>query len=320
VSDGFNATTGTSAPFTVAPKPPSVHITSPHAGSVLHDHMPLSLQGTAADRQGALTDAQLVWTSSRDGALGSGAQLTVMSLSPGSHMLTLTVTDAQGLTGSDSIDVLSVAPGTEDTGVVPPDKTSLKCEGAIARSFGKLATSAIKCHVTAAAGGEPDEESCEVAALGTFQGRIGKLKAACPACLRSGAAGFGNDLVRFLDQHDDEVFCAGSTPLGDEADTGLVPPDRPTLKCEARAAKAAGQLAAAIVTCHKKTAAARFDNAAFDEEGCEHVAAMHFDGAVARLKHCPPCVALDAPRLRDAIELQLDGANGGIYCAGSVQF
>jgi hypothetical protein len=193
----------------------------------------------------------------------------------------------------------------------------------MARRLQRLAGGLLRCHASAAEtaflAGSADDESCESAALKPFEASIAKLNPGCPACLGSGVESAGWNLVRFLDQDNARVFCAGSTPLGGD-DSGFVPPDGGAFECEARVAKAAGRLASGIMRCHTKTAAARFKDQPFDEEACEHAAAAHFDTTVGNLKSCPACVVQNAAAVRDAIESQLDGANGAIYCAGSVPF
>ena len=91
---------------------PVVTITSPAPGSAFASGAELVLAGTASDLEQGSLAAGLVWTSSRDGALGSGASLTRV-LSTGGHVLTASVTDATGLTGSATVSVtVSLPPGT----------------------------------------------------------------------------------------------------------------------------------------------------------------------------------------------------------------
>jgi hypothetical protein len=103
VSDGFNATQASVNPFTVLPKPPRVHITYPQTDSQVGFHVPLTLEGTITSPPSP--PIPFSWTSDRDGALGTGQQLTTAKLSLGLHTLTLRVTDGNGLTGQDSVRV-----------------------------------------------------------------------------------------------------------------------------------------------------------------------------------------------------------------------
>ncbi len=63
------------------------------------------------------TNVQLEWTSNVDGAIGTGESFT-FSLSPGQHIITLTVTDQAGAVGNSSIQLtmLSEAPPLDLTG------------------------------------------------------------------------------------------------------------------------------------------------------------------------------------------------------------
>jgi hypothetical protein len=63
------------------------------------------LQGSAYDfTSGALTGNALSWTSNRDGVLGTGEQREV-SLTPGTHRLTLKATAPSGLTATAIVDI-----------------------------------------------------------------------------------------------------------------------------------------------------------------------------------------------------------------------
>lgn len=74
------------------------------AGDVVH------LAGRASDPEdGALRGPALSWTSSLDGALGTGASLDVTTLTVGSHTLQLLATDSAGAVGVASTSVFIVA-------------------------------------------------------------------------------------------------------------------------------------------------------------------------------------------------------------------
>jgi leucyl aminopeptidase len=78
---------------------PAVTITAPAADQSLPGSRAVQLAGTAADAEdGAISD-RLAWTSSVDGALGTGATRSV-TLSPGVHTITAAVQDSAGATGS----------------------------------------------------------------------------------------------------------------------------------------------------------------------------------------------------------------------------
>jgi hypothetical protein len=77
--------------------PPSVTLNTPAEGDFFFDGDTVSLTGAAVDWVGTpLEPTSLVWTSDRDGILGTGNLLEVDSLSVGTHTLTLTATGGGG--------------------------------------------------------------------------------------------------------------------------------------------------------------------------------------------------------------------------------
>ncbi|MEK6937638.1 MAG: hypothetical protein AABX04_01200, partial [Nanoarchaeota archaeon] len=54
-----------------------------------------------------LNETDLVWTSSKDGQLGTGEVIQI-NLSNGDHVITLTATDAEGFNGSAEVNVTVV--------------------------------------------------------------------------------------------------------------------------------------------------------------------------------------------------------------------
>jgi len=97
------------------------------------------------------------------------------------------------------------------------------------------------------------------------------------------------------------------TPFGGD-DTGFVPPDTGTLKCESAVTKNAAKLALAVSICHDKAADAGVKGKTFDEEACETAARGKYDAANAKLT-CPSCV--DSKAIGDNVESMLDTAANG---------
>ncbi len=83
---------------------PTVTITAPPDGSVFDDIEVIDFDGTASDAEEGDLSASLSWSSSLDGALGTGASIAT-TLSAGTHTITASVTDSGGLSDSDSISV-----------------------------------------------------------------------------------------------------------------------------------------------------------------------------------------------------------------------
>jgi hypothetical protein len=93
----------TSTQFTVPNQPPLPSITQPQSGATFLEGQTLDLTGSALDKQdGVITGTQLIWRSSRDGLLGTGADLPVI-LSVGVHTLTLQATNSASLSATTSI-------------------------------------------------------------------------------------------------------------------------------------------------------------------------------------------------------------------------
>lgn len=84
---------------------PVVTISAPVNGAALSVGSQITLTGSASDTEdGALTGTRLAWSSSRDGALGTGASLSA-TLTQGVHVLSLTATDSMNATGTASVTV-----------------------------------------------------------------------------------------------------------------------------------------------------------------------------------------------------------------------
>lgn len=85
---------------------PSVRIDAPADSAVFQLDNEVTFTGTATDaEESSLKGSSLSWSSSIDGQIGSGASFTTDNLSQGSHLITLTATDEQGLADSASISI-----------------------------------------------------------------------------------------------------------------------------------------------------------------------------------------------------------------------
>jgi uncharacterized repeat protein (TIGR02543 family) len=120
----------------------------------------------------------------------------------------------------------TVALGDDDGGFVPPDKTSRKCEDAVAKNFAALVACVERCHVkTADLGlkGKPfDEEACETtnvkgscrAKYTVASARLLKNPLVCPTCLGvAQQATLGDQAERDVDALRGSIYCAGTTTL-----------------------------------------------------------------------------------------------------------
>ncbi len=82
---------------------PTVTITAPADGSTFTQGTSIAFTGTASDPEDGDIAASLAWTSSVDGAIGSGGSFSTSALSVGTHTITAAVTDSGGLPGSAAI-------------------------------------------------------------------------------------------------------------------------------------------------------------------------------------------------------------------------
>ncbi len=101
-TDGVRTSVDVSdATFVVAKKPPVVGILGAHGPLTLAPDTYLDLRGLGADLDGGtLRGSALVWTSDRDGILGTGETVRLERLSPGLHRITLVGTDRDGQTAT----------------------------------------------------------------------------------------------------------------------------------------------------------------------------------------------------------------------------
>lgn len=93
---------------TVAAVPPSVRITAPPSGTEICQGEQVTLRGTAwgPDGREEFPDTAFVWTTTIGSEpIGIGPVVSTDGLMSGIHTITLTVTDNDGLTGRDSIEL-----------------------------------------------------------------------------------------------------------------------------------------------------------------------------------------------------------------------
>jgi hypothetical protein len=95
------ATRSISITAVVANQSPAAMISTPANAASYVQGTSVSFSGSGNDPEdGALTGASLVWTSDRDGQIGTGTSFTRSNLSVGAHLIRLMATDSQGATFS----------------------------------------------------------------------------------------------------------------------------------------------------------------------------------------------------------------------------
>ena len=112
-------------PFFLVGCPPfPVTILTPSNGASFELGTAITFTGSAQDFQdGELTGDSLVWTSSIDGEIGTGADFTIDDLSEGTHTITLTATNSLDEEGTMSI-TITIGKGTTTTTTSPTTTTS----------------------------------------------------------------------------------------------------------------------------------------------------------------------------------------------------
>jgi subtilisin family serine protease len=105
VTDGSGQTNSVTkavqVPTSATNTAPTASITSPSNNATVAQGTSVAFAGTGSDPEdGSLGGSSLTWTSSRDGQIGTGTSVATSSLSVGTHVITLTARDAQGLTGT----------------------------------------------------------------------------------------------------------------------------------------------------------------------------------------------------------------------------
>ena len=120
-TDGMNVAWEDIEPLTLGePDPPTAEIIFPNEGNVLKELGPQIFHASAWDKEDfVLLEADLVWSSDVDGVFASGSLVTFDNLSVGSHVITLTATDSDGMSDEDSVSVTVV-------GRVTPEPPALR--------------------------------------------------------------------------------------------------------------------------------------------------------------------------------------------------
>lgn len=104
-TDADGGTNTAQVTVTAANTGPSVSIQQPANNAILFTGSPIPFAAAVSDPdEPAFPGARIVWRSSRDGELGTGATLQ-RPLTLGNHIITVTVTDAFGLTAEASVQV-----------------------------------------------------------------------------------------------------------------------------------------------------------------------------------------------------------------------
>ena len=108
-TDGVLTDVARSKPISAPVKPPVVSIATPASGAELPASQSFTLAASAEDLQdGTLRGARIVWHSSLQGSLGTGAAISAR-LQPGVHEITATAINSEGASGAAVVKVTAVA-------------------------------------------------------------------------------------------------------------------------------------------------------------------------------------------------------------------
>jgi len=101
---------------------PSTTISGPANGASVSDTTVVAFSGSANDTQDGNLSANLVWTSSADGPLGTGANVS-HTLTVGTHLITASVTDSGNMSGSSTVTVYVTSSEPAAAPAPPPPAT-----------------------------------------------------------------------------------------------------------------------------------------------------------------------------------------------------
>lgn len=110
-SDGAQATAAVDVSVTMD-QAPTIAISSPQDGSAFNVGSAIAFMATAVDPEEGDITAAIIWSSSTDGAIGTGGSIQAI-LTAGTHSVTASVMDPKGQSASATVVVTVVAAGVE---------------------------------------------------------------------------------------------------------------------------------------------------------------------------------------------------------------
>src|SRR5206468_1658998 len=116
---------------------PAALITAPATGATFEPGAAVTFTGSASDTEDGDLSATIAWTSSRDGALGTGRTITASALTTGTHTITATVTDSGGKT---THTMITIAVNATPTVAITAPATGASLEPGATATFTATAT------------------------------------------------------------------------------------------------------------------------------------------------------------------------------------
>lgn len=110
---------GPTGPGNPTNTPPVIAITAPANNSSFQAGAGVAFTGTATDAEDGNLSANISWSSSRDGSMGTGATLSTTALTVGTHTITASVADSRGASRSATI-TITINPQPSGGCTTPP--------------------------------------------------------------------------------------------------------------------------------------------------------------------------------------------------------
>jgi chitodextrinase len=132
ITDSGNITGTAVLTLTVSPSTntdPVVAIDASNIKSIVMQGASITFSGTATDAEDGDLSSAIAWSSSLDGSLGTGASLSVASLSVGTHTITASVTDIDNMTVTSTITVSVIKNASPTVSITAPTDSSSYAQG-----------------------------------------------------------------------------------------------------------------------------------------------------------------------------------------------
>ncbi|TMA69200.1 MAG: hypothetical protein E6J68_01010 [Deltaproteobacteria bacterium] len=209
--------------------------------------------------------------------------------------------------------------GGDDSGFIPPDTVTQKCEAKVGKAAGKYVKCVFACHAQRAKGKlatADAEDGCEDICEGKYDETIGKATTTVPpVCPPSCMSPMSIQIIwkGVVDSGNGQIYCEGTTPFGGD-DPGFVPSTTPFALCESKLGGLAAKLVGCLMKCHESRSKEKTD--ATQEETCEDSCKTSYTNKFALITGCPPCLTpTTVSNYGDSLRTSTDNNNGTVYCA-----